>query len=230
MDARAAALRKHGGEAGLQKKLDSRARREDKKRAREEEAREFERALLGAGSGSDDDIVEVVAAASTAVKKPRPAPAAAAAAAPTAAAVVTDGAAVARLVAEIKRGFLEKLTWDFLRAKNAQHGCNATVTLERVEQRQFAALVGRSADPELRSLPKEAGWHRISRPLQRMFGEDWVHGRGGKYGCNSELLLGGEENPDMLLKYRPSTMTLSVSPRRALPSTRTHIARAAPIQ
>lgn len=121
-----------------------------------------------------------------------------------------DRAVAARLVVEARRGFKEKLSWDYLRSKNAEHGALATVTLERVEQRIFAVLAGRGADPQLRSLVKVGAWVSAERSLEGFFGGP-LEGSGGRYNSNAQLTLGGEGFERLTLKYRPSTQTMTVT-------------------
>lgn len=161
------------GKAMLEKKLQSRAKREEKKRAREELAKEYE-AQLGLGGDKEDeeeeeeedDDVQIISGGGggvgTAAKKPRlaaPAPSLVSA---------EDEAASSRLLAEVRRSFKGLLTWDYLRSKRAEHGTNGTVTLERVEQKLYAILIGRGRDPQLLSLPKVGAWYTAQRD-QRVF-------------------------------------------------------------
>lgn len=89
-------------------------------------------------------------------------------------------------------------------------GC-VTARIERVEQRFFAALIGRGADPLLRSLPKKGSWFSVSMDADVLFeGCGPVRGRGGPHGCNSQLGL-CEDEAAIGVKYSPSTQTLSVS-------------------
>jgi hypothetical protein len=162
---------------------------------------------FGGGGASSAAAAAIAAAAAPpprAAPPPPPPP-------PPAAITAEDRAAAARLVAEAKRGFKEKLTWDFLRAKNAEHGTLATVTLERVEQKVFAVLVGRGADPLLRTLVKKGAWHSGAEVHVERFFDGPLQGSGGRYGCNSQLQLGGEEFERLTFKYRPSTQTMTVT-------------------
>lgn len=214
------ALSKYGKDT-LEKKLQSRAKREEKKRAREELAKEYE-AQLGLGGGKEDeeedeeedDDVQIISGGGggggggvgTAAKKPRlaaPAPS------PVSA---EDEAASSRLLAEVRRSFKALLTWDYLRSKRAEHGTNGTVTLERVEQKLYAILIGRGRDPQLLSLPKVGAWYTAQRDLESLFGEDVsIRGSGGKFNSNSNLRLGVEGNESLTFKYRPASQTLTVS-------------------
>jgi hypothetical protein len=225
------AIEKHGQE-GLRKKFDARAKREATKRAREAEAAAAAAALFGGGGGGgggappspQGSVVELDAegaVVATGSKKPRTAGAfsGAGAAAPAAAApppppppavTAEDRAAALRLVAEARRGFKAKLTWDYLRSKNAEHGALATVTLERVEQRVFAVVIGRGADPGLRSLAKNGAWFRAELDAESVF-DGPVAGSGGRFNCNAQLALGGEEFETLTFKYRPSTQTMTVT-------------------
>ena len=196
------------GEAGLRKKQEMRARRADKKLEAQRTAEAFERELL-AGAGAKR---AAEGGAGSPAKKARQeqqpaAAAAAAAAAPTA----EDRAAAARLLAEAKRALKGLLTWDYLRAKNSQHGCLGTATLERVEQRHFALLIGRGQDAALRSVAKVGAWHSVDVPLESVLGEDGLRGAGGKYGSNASIRLGGEERDFLTFKYRPATKTCTVT-------------------
>ena len=144
-----------------------------------------------------------------AVPAPAPAPAAAAAAAALPAAPsAADKAAAARLLAEARRALKGKLTWDYLHSKNSQHGCLATIALERVEQRLYACMIGRGRDPGLRSLVKAGAWYTAHVPLEDVVGEDGLLcGSGGPHGSNREIRLGGEDNPTVTIKYCPATST-----------------------
>ena len=210
------------GEAGLRKKQEMRARRADKKLEAQRTAEAFERELLagGGGGGGGGGAAGAGAGAKRAAEGGAGSPAkkarqeqqpAAAAAAAAAAPTAEDRAAAARLLAEAKRALKGLLTWDYLRAKNSQHGCLGTATLERVEQRHFALLIGRGQDAALRSVAKVGAWHSVDVPLESVLGEDGLRGAGGKYGSNASIRLGGEERDFLTFKYRPATQTCTVT-------------------
>ena len=117
----AAAVAKHG-EDGLRKKIESRAKREDKKRKRED---------VAAAAAEQLRLIEPVAAQ----------------------AAVGD-AGVRGLIAEARRALKAFCTWDYLRSKNSPNGASVSARIERVEQAQYAGIIGRAADPGLRSLVK----------------------------------------------------------------------------
>lgn len=77
--------------------------------------------------------------------------------------------------------------------------------VSRVPQNVYAALIGRPADVELRTLVKRGAWYSHVVRTTRFFGER-LHGRGGRYGGNGDLATGSK----MELKYQPATRTISV--------------------
>ena len=191
----AAAVAKFGID-GLRKKKLARESREDKKRKRQEAAAEAAEVLLKAGD-----------------------------AAPGATATADEGS-VRGLIQEARRALKMQCTWDVLRAKSAPHGTTISVRhvcelewqvqhcmiaslqlqarIERVEQAQYAAIIGRAADPELRSLVKvccwpearvariwfacvrwhfmnllqSGAWYSVSVPYSVVFGDTSIRGSG----------------------------------------------------
>ena len=208
-DLLACALAVHG-EGGLRKKQEMRTRRAEKKLEAQREAQAFERELLAGGGGGGGGGAKRAAeggAGSPAKKARQEEQPAAALPEPSA----EDKAAAAKLLAEAKRAFKGILTWDFLRSKNSQHGCSGTVTLERVEQRHFAVLCGRGRDPGLRSVAKSGAWHSLDVPLVDVLGEDGLCGSGGKFNCNAQIRLGGENRDFLTFKYRAATQTCTIT-------------------
>ena len=65
-----------------------------------------------------------------------------------------DEAVVRGLLSEARRSLKSFCTWDYLRSKNAPNGTSVTARVERVEQGQYASIIGRAADPTLRSVIK----------------------------------------------------------------------------
>lgn len=168
------------GADGLRKKKLAREVREDKKRKRVEDAADAEESLREG------------------------------ALAPAPGAAVADAAAVRGLVAEARRALKASCTWDYLRSKSAPHGASTSVRVERVDQAEYAAVIGREADPELRSVVKRGAWFAVAVPFETVFGETPIRGAGGKYGCNAELAIGGEEDDSVTVKYCPATRTMVV--------------------
>jgi hypothetical protein len=200
-----AALRKHGV-AGLAAKREKREKREENKRKREAEAEQAAEELLTSSSSSkkkarsDDDVIDLTGDAATS-------PVAAAA---TAAAPAVDAAKLKSLRKEMRRALKSVMTWDYMRSKRAPNGAVGTVRLERIEQVEYCALIGRSADPELRTLVKNGAWYSLEVPFETAFGAGAaaLRGSGGAYGSNSDL--GVDPAHGLTLKYQPKSKTLGV--------------------
>ena len=200
-----AALRKHGV-AGLAAKREKREKREENKRKREAEAEQAAEELLTSSSSSkkkarsDDDVIDLTGDAATS-------PVAAAA---TAAAPAVDAAKLKSLRKEMRRALKSVMTWDYMRSKRAPNGAVGTVRLERIEQVEYCALIGRSADPELRTLVKNGAWYSLEVPFETAFGAGAaaLRGSGGPYGSNSDL--GVDPAHGLTLKYQPKSKTLGV--------------------
>lgn len=167
---------------------------------------EEERQLLAAGvDGRNGGTVDLTGENS----HPNPAPPATTAAAPCAA----DLTQVATLQKEIRRALKPNVSWDFLRAKRSEHGAEATVRLLRVSQAEYAALIGRPTDLDLRSVVKRGAWYAARVHYRTLFGPKLgataLMGSGGRYNCNSDL--GVDPESSLVVKYSPSNSTLSVS-------------------
>jgi hypothetical protein len=136
-----------------------------------------------------------------------PGPAAPAPAAPPA----VDAGLISSLRAEARRNLKALCTWDYLRCKNSRNGCDGTVRIERVDQPTFAALIGRAADPELKSLVRQGAWYSTRVSASTFFGEGRVsiRGSGGRYNSNADLGIYVED--DFVVKYSPSQKTVSVT-------------------
>ena len=187
-DVQALALAKHGVD-GLAKKRAAREKALAKKEAKKRDAAEFAAAfdVDGDVDGADDEEVDGRADAPLSPE---------------------TRAAVLGLVNEARRGLRALCTWDYLRSKNAPNGTNGTIRLERVEQQHFAALIGRHADTQLRSLVKNGAWYSLSMEVDALFGEAGVTGSGGKHNCNSSLRISSE--CPLVVKYAPALKTVSV--------------------
>jgi len=101
------------------------------------------------------------------------------------------------------------VTFDELRRKNSQNGCVGTITLERIQQFEFCALCGLDDDPNLTTIVKTGAYHvKRSVSLMQVFGVSQLYGKGGRYGCNKQLCVAGDEG--ITLKYKQSTQQLKV--------------------
>ena len=209
------ALRKHG-HAGLAAKREKREKREENKRKREAEAERAAEELLAPSSSSaskkqkarSDDVIDLTGDDAS---SPVAAAASVATAASAAAATTVDAAKIKSLRKEMRRALKKGvLTWDYMNSKRAANGAVGTVRLERIEQVEYCALIGRSADPELRTLVKAGAWYSLSVPFETAFGRgcDPLRGSGGRYGCNSDL--GVDPAHGLTLKYQPKSKTLGV--------------------
>lgn len=165
----------------MAKKQAAREKREEKKRKREEEAQSFENEMANGGGAS-------------------PAPMS-----------LEDGQQLGAHRTRVAAGLRANCTWDLLRSKNSPHGAQATVRVDGVEQRHFAQLIGRAADPSLRSLVKKGAWYSASVTLATFFGgaPPAIRGSGGRYGSNGRL--GVAPMDGFLVKYSPAQKALSVS-------------------
>ena len=121
---------------------------------------------------------------------------------------VVNPDAILRLKDEMKRGLQYMCTWDYLRSKSAPNGTIASARLERIEQAEFAALIGRPTDTGLKSLVKKGAWYSINLSYVSVFGMDSIRGKGGKYQGNAQLRIDPEVG--LGLKYSPSLKVLSV--------------------
>ena len=102
------------------------------------------------------------------------------------------------------------MTWDYLHKRRSTNGCAGAAQVPRVPQAAFCALIGRPHDPQLRSVVKRGAWHTCDVPFRTVFGGDAPKptGTGGRYGCNRDL--GIDTTEDLVMKYSPSTQTLSI--------------------
>jgi hypothetical protein len=99
------------------------------------------------------------------------------------------------------------MTWDYVRPSDRKEG---TIQVGRVAQTEFAALIDRSDNPELRSLVKRGAWYSSVVSVRNLFaGLLPVRGTGGRYSCNRDL--GIDSCEDVCIKYCPSNETLSVT-------------------
>lgn len=202
-DLEAFALRKFGA-AGLAKKRAARVKREERKLEKEATAAAHFASLVGGGEAEDESEEEEEENAASGGAGAR-------ASGKPAAAALVDDAEVESLRRETAKALSALCSWDFLHSKNSVNGCCATARLERVSQPHFAALIGRAADPELRSLVKRGAWYAFDTTFDDFFGEDadGIYGRGGRYGCNGQVGVDREQN--IVIKYSPSTKTLSAT-------------------
>ena len=100
------------------------------------------------------------------------------------------------------------LTWDYMHKKRCENGTAGAVTINNVEQRQFASMAGLDHDPELTTLVKKGAWYTVTKcSMQAVFGEDEVSGSGSNFDLDSQL---GVAEGSVCLKYAPSMKKLSV--------------------
>lgn len=200
----AAALRKHG-EAGLAKKRAARAKRDENKRKKEEAAAAAEQAL----AKRQKTATTTTTAATEVANDENAAPNnnnQASAPPPT----VVSPKALDSIRKDIRKAFKPVVTWDYLRGKRAPHGCNATTQVPRVQQAEFAALIGRSNDPTLTTLVKRGAWYSIDVAFDVvMDGDQGIYGKGGRHSCNTEL--GIDPAANLTVKFKPSDSTLSIT-------------------
>ena len=81
------------------------------------------------------------------------------------------------------------LKWDYLRSKNSPNGIGGSVTIDRVQQREYCALVGLENDPNLTTLVKKGAWYSMRCSVEAAFGVKQLHGTGGRYGGNAQLMV-----------------------------------------
>lgn len=93
-----------------------------------------------------------------------------------------------------------------VRRKNRENGANATIRIIRVEQVEYCKLIGRSKDPDLRTLAKRGAWYTASVPFRTLFGRDVDEISGNGYND-----IGVDPKGDLTVKYCPSSQTLSVT-------------------
>ena len=222
-DLMAAALRKHG-EEGLAKKREKMKQKIEKKRKAEQLANEYAKIL---NSGGDPAALGATFASPSTAKKAKTGDAidltsdtdgiarvlnaGASAPAPAAAPPAVDAGLISSLRAEARRHLKALCSFDYLRSKNSPNGCGGTVRIERVDQPTFAALIGRAADPELKSLVRQGAWYSTSVHATKFFGEGRVsiRGSGGRYNSNQDVGILVDE--DFVVKYSPSQRTVSVT-------------------
>ena len=116
-----------------------------------------------------------------------------------------------RLRKDIITAFKPLITWDHMRSRNAPNGCTIAAQIPRVLPEEFAALIGRPTDPTLKTLVKKGAWYSVTVSHETVFGTNDIvmSGKGGRYGCNSELAL--DPSIEMTIKFKPSDRTLSVA-------------------
>lgn len=182
-DLEAAARRKFGAEE-LAKKRARRAKREENQRRKALAAEKAEEELLEKQQYNRENAAPY----------------------PTA----TANKAMKDIRKDIRKAFKPMLKWDYLRTKNAHHGCSAVAQVPRVEQAEYAALIGRPTDPALTTLVKSGAWYSAQVPYSTVMGsDDAMIGTGGRYGCNAQL--GIDPNFVLTVKFKPSDRTLSVT-------------------
>ena len=92
------------------------------------------------------------------------------------------------------------MTWDYVRPSDRKEG---TIQVRRAAQVEFAALIDRSDDPELRSLVKRDAWYSPVVPVRGFFaGLLPLRGTGGRHSCNRDPGIGPGE--DMCAEWRGS--------------------------
>jgi hypothetical protein len=186
----AAALRKHGTE-GLAKKRAQRAKREEKQHQKALAAAKAEEELK---QKDHRNIADENSA-------PNPT---------TAKVVSVSGKTLQAIRKDIRKAFKPLVTWDYLSTKNSPNGCRAVAQVPRVQQAEYAALIGRPTDVNLSSLVKAGAWYSLQVPYSTvMDSNEATMGTGGRYSCNKEL--GIDPESDLTVKFKPSDNTLSVT-------------------
>ena len=187
----AVALKKHGAE-GLQKKRAQRAKRQEAQHQKALAAAKAEEEL----KKKDQQTVADENATPN----------------PTTAAKVVSSKALQTVRTDIRKAFKNLITWDYLRTRNSPNGCNAVAQVPRVQQAEYAALIGRPTDVNLSTLVKSGAWYSIQLPCSTVMDlEDAILGTGGRHGCNKEL--GIDPDSDLTVKFKPSDNSLSVTAR-----------------
>lgn len=97
-------------------------------------------------------------------------------------------------------------TVPIVRRKNRENGADATIRIIRVEQAEYCKLIGRTKDPELRTLVKRGAWYTASVPFRTLFGRDVAEISGSGY-----IDIGIDPKENLTVKYCPSSQTLSVT-------------------
>jgi len=195
-DLEVAAQAKHGA-AGLAKKRAARQKREENQRQKEQAALKAQQMLkqqqqqpVGANNNNNENI-----APNSTVKGDD----------------VATAKALQQLPKDLTKAFRPLVTYDYMRRKNGKPwGCDAVAQVPRVSPQDFAALIGRPTDTQLKTVVKTGAWYSVHVPYKTVFGSDEpLMGRGGRYGCNSELGL--DPSNDLIVKFKPSDNTLSVT-------------------
>jgi hypothetical protein len=186
----AAALKKHGTE-GLAKKRAQRAKREEKQLQKALAAVKAEEELKQKDQQNSAD--ENTAPNPTAAKV-----------------VVVSGKTLQTIRKDIRKAFKPLMTWDHLRTRNSPNGCSAVAQVPRVQQAEYAALIGRPTDVNLSTLVKSGAWYSLQVPYSTvMDSNEATMGTGGRYGCNKDL--GIDPDSHLTVKFKPSDNTLSVT-------------------
>ena len=116
-----------------------------------------------------------------------------------------------RLRSQVRTGLQAYCNWDYLRSKNSPNGASACAKIDFVSTVEYAALIGRAADPELKSLVKNGAWYSVNVAFDVFFGDSAgpIRGHGGKYGGNSNLSV--YEDEGLVVKYSPAQQVMTVS-------------------
>lgn len=202
------ATNKHGA-AGLAKKRDQRRRRQEKQHQKELKAAEAQQALLNPMQQASTST-STTPVANQAPNDENAPPSQNTQATQPDTVKKTSAKELAALRKDIVKAFKPLITWDYMRTKRSPNGCNVTAHISRVPPADYATLIGRPTDTELKTVVKRGAWYSTDVPFSTvMDSNDGIIGKGGRYGCNSELGL--DPSCSLTVKFKPSDNTLSVT-------------------